>query len=393
MNWPFYLIFKREMLRLAQSKSTRNLFFFIPLVVFLVLGAIYYKGALREVPVAVYDNDNSTLSRAFIRFMEASPNLKVTHYMASNDALEKVFVKNKVQGIFYIPENFHKHVLKGVPVQLKIYTNSTNIVFGNLLYKSAEQITQLMSASVVVKNIAPLGINPNKILGTVLPIKLHTKTLANPQYNYVYYLLPGLTTVLLQMILFFAASRAFNSEWKNGTYSEAFHKAKGNILAILLGKYLAYMVYGLGLCAFIFAVVFSIFGIPIYGNIGYLLVLLLWFLSVNILLGFGISLIFPSEVIALDMVIFYNSPAFIFSGFTFPIWAMPWLNSWYAQMIPYTHFLTGFLKVYQLDAALQFIKPELGKLSWFLLAGILMIITGVIMNRKQVFVQPKNTSL
>ncbi|WP_405572563.1 ABC transporter permease [Winogradskyella sp. Asnod2-B02-A] len=393
MKWSVYHIFKREMMRLSRQKSARNLFIIIPIVVFLLLGSIYYKGALREVSIAVYDNDNSELSRTYIRSLEASPNLDITYYMSSEDDLETVFVNNEVQGIFYIPKDFHKEVLKGNAVQVKIYTNSTNIVFGNLLYKSAAEVTQLMSAAVVVKNMAPLGINPDKILGTVMPIDINTKVLGNPQYNYVYYLLPGLATVLLQMIMFFAASRAFNNEWKLETYSDLYAMANGNILAIILGKYLAFMVFGLSLCGFLFAIVFPIFGITIYGNIGSLLVLLLLFLTVNIFLGFGISLLFKDEIIALDMAIFYNSPAFVFSGFTFPIWAMPWFNSLYAQVIPYTHFLTGFLKIYQLNTPFKFIVPEIEKLLIFLVVGVFLMSIGLIINRKNVFLQPKLSTI
>ena len=377
------------MLRLARQKSARNLFVVIPLVVFFLLGAIYYKGSLREVPIAVYDNDNSTLSRTYIRFLESSPYLNVTYYLSSKDAIENAFVENEVQGVFYISKDFHKDILKNVPVQVKIYTNSTNIVFGNLLYKSAVEVTQLLSAAVVVKRIAPLGINPAKIMGTVLPIDINTKVLGNPQYNYVYYLLPGLTTVLLQMIIFLAASRAFNNEWKKNTYDKLYTTSGGKILTMILGKYLAFLVYGLGLCGLIFAIVFPVFGIPIYGNIGYLLSLLLLFLSVNILLGFGISLVIKNEIIALDVAIFYNSPAFVFSGFTFPIWAMPWFNTLYAQIMPYTHFLTGFLKIYQLDTSLHSIWPEVWRLMLFLLVGLLLITTGLIVNRKKVFLTQK----
>lgn len=393
MKWSVYHIFKREMKRLSRQKSARNLFIIIPIVVFLLLGFIYYKGALREVSIAVYDNDNSELSRTYIRSLEASPNLDVNYYMSSEDNLESVFVKNEVQGIFYIPKDFHKEVLKGNAVQVKIYTNSTNIVFGNLLYKSAAEVTQLLSAAVVVKNMAPLGINPDKILGTVMPIDINTKVLANPQYNYVYYLLPGLATVLIQMIMFFAASRAFNNEWKLETYADLYAIANGNIISMILGKYLAYMVFGLSLCGFLFAIVFPIFGIPIYGSIGSLLVLLFLFLTVNIFLGFGISLLFKDEIIALDIAIFYNSPAFVFSGFTFPIWAMPWLNSLYAQVIPYTHFLTGFLKIYQLNTPFKFILPEIQKLFIFLIIGIVIIGIGLIVNRKKIFLQPKLSAI
>tara|TARA_R110002050_G_scaffold142716_1_gene267969 strand:+ start:1332 stop:2477 length:1146 start_codon:yes stop_codon:yes gene_type:complete len=381
------------MKRLSRQKSARNLFLIIPFVVFILLGLIYSKGALREVSIAVYDNDNSELSRTYIRSLEASPNLDVIYYMSSEDDLETVFVENEVQGIFYIPKDFYKDVLKGIPVDVKIYINSTNIVFGNLLYKSASEVTQLMSAAVVVKNIAPLGINPDKILGTVMPIDVNTKVLANPQYNYIYYLLPGLATVLIQMILFFAASRAFNNEWKLDTYSDLYATANGNIITMILGKYLAYLVFGLCLCGFLFAIVFPIFQIPIYGSIGSLLVLLLIFLTVNIFLGFGVSFLFKNEIIALDVTIFYNSPAFVFSGFTFPIWAMPWFNSVYAQVIPYTHFLTGFLKIYQLNTPFKFIVPEIQRLFVFLLIGVLIIGIGLIVNRKTIFLHPKMSTI
>lgn len=393
MKWSVYHIFKREMKRLSRQKSARNLFLIIPFVVFILLGLIYSKGALREVSIAVYDNDNSELSRTYIRSLEASPNLDVIYYMSSEDDLETVFVENEVQGIFYIPKDFYKDVLKGIPVDVKIYINSTNIVFGNLLYKSASEVTQLMSAAVVVKNIAPLDINPDKILGTVMPIDVNTKVLANPQYNYIYYLLPGLATVLIQMILFFAASRAFNNEWKLDTYSDLYATANGNIITMILGKYLAYLVFGLSLCGFLFAIVFPIFQIPIYGSIGSLLVLLLIFLTVNIFLGFGVSFLFKNKIIALDVAIFYNSPAFVFSGFTFPIWAMPWFNSVYAQVIPYTHFLTGFLKIYQLNTPFKFIVPEIQRLFVFLLIGVLIIGIGLIVNRKTIFLHPKMSTI
>ena len=393
MKWSLYHIFKREMKRLSRQKSTRNLFIIIPIVVFTLLGSIYYKGALRDISIAVYDNDNSELSRTYIRSLEASPNLDVIYYMSSEDDLETVFVENEVQGIFYIPRDFNKDVLKGMPVDVKIYTNSTNIVFGNLLYRSATEVTQLMSAAVVVKNIAPLGIYPDKILGTVMPIDVNTKVLGNPQYNYIYYLLPGLATVLIQMILFFAASQAFNNEWKLNTYPDLYATANGNILTMILGKYLAYLVFGLGLCGFLFAVVFPVFGIPIYGNIGSLLVLLLLFLTVNIFLGFGVSLLLKDEIIALDIAIFYNSPAFVFSGFTFPIWAMPWFNSLYAQVIPYTHFLTGFLKIYQLNTPFKFILPEIEKLFIFFVIAVVIISIGLIINRKIIFLQPKLSTI
>jgi ABC-2 type transport system permease protein len=43
----------------------------------------------KVIPVAVYDNDSSTLSRTYIRLLGASPNLKVTHYLSFSESIEK----------------------------------------------------------------------------------------------------------------------------------------------------------------------------------------------------------------------------------------------------------------------------------------------------------------
>ncbi|WP_147677605.1 ABC transporter permease [Algibacter pacificus] len=392
-HWGTYRVFKRELWRLAQQKSIRNLFIIMPLVTFSLLGAIYYKGALREIPIAVYDNDNSTLSRIYIRSLEASSTFKVSHYLTSEDVIEQAFVKHHVEGIFYIPKDFHKNVLKKTPTSIQVYTNSTNIVFGNLIYRSAVQITQLVSASVLVKRMAPLGINPSKLAGTILPIPVNTRAIGNPQYNYSYYLIPGLSIVLLQMIVFMAASRAFNNEWSQNSYHSLVAASKGRISTMIFGKYVALSVYSFGLCGFVLAILFPVFHIPIYGHIGSLALLLFLLISANIFLGFGVSLLFKKEVIALDLAIIYNSPAFVFSGFTFPIWAMPWFNAQYANMIPFTHFLTGFLKIYQLDTPIHFIWPEVWKLLVFVGFAFILIIAGITLNRTLMFPVEKKPAL
>jgi len=190
-----------------------------------------------------------------------------------------------------------------------------------------------------------------------------------------------------------AASRAFNNEWSQNTYHSLFTAAKGRISAMIFGKYLALSVYSFGLCAFVIAILFPVFSIPIYGHIGSLALLLFLLITANIFMGFGVSLLFKKEVIALDLAIIFNSPAFVFSGFTFPIWAMPWFNAQYANMIPFTHFLTGFLKIYQLDAPIHFIEPEVWKLLVFVAVGFILILAGITLNRKLIFPVAKTAAL
>jgi ABC-2 type transport system permease protein len=137
---------------------------------------------------------------------------------------------------------------------------------------------------------------------------------------------------------------------------------------MLLGKGLAYAAMGMGVIMLI-SLVFMAFGIPFMHLETELILLFLVLVLVNVFLGFMLSTTLDEEIFALDIAFFYNSPAFVFSGFTFPMFGMPFFNSTYAEFIPYTHFLHAFFKLYQMGTPLRYIFPEMKILGLFLLVG------------------------
>jgi ABC-2 type transport system permease protein len=84
-----------------------------------------------------------------------------------------------------------------------------------------------------------------------------------------------------------------------------------------------------------------------------------------------LSSIFEDQILSLDIAFFYNSPAFVFSGFTFPKFGMPAFDQFYAQLIPYTHFLGSFFKIYQMDVPTVYLKNDIYALLIFLAIGII----------------------
>jgi len=84
-------IFVREILRLKARSSAWVLIIFIPVVIFLYLGAIYEEGAVSVVEVAVLDNDKSPFSQQVIDNIQASPKIKVIKLFSSEDKLEEYF--------------------------------------------------------------------------------------------------------------------------------------------------------------------------------------------------------------------------------------------------------------------------------------------------------------
>ena len=364
-----FKIAKRELRYIATTKSRIGLLFVIPLVVFILLNVIYVKELVRDIPLAVLDEDHTELTRAITRSIDSTPTVKVLYRVSSIEEVKNLIFEGKVQGAFYYPKGMTSKIKKGGSGKVGVYINSTNIIYSNLLLKESSKVIITIASAVLLKEFESQMMTPEKAMTLVQPIKVHARSMFNPNYSYLQYLTPGLMTVLFQMIIMFAATGAINREFHNGTTDKMFETAGGKVFPVFGGKLLAYVAASLFTIVLIIGVIFPMFDIKLYGNVFYLFAFFVWFSFVSAALGLMLSSIFVDPVLALDIAFFYNSPAFVFSGFTFPVWAMPAFHQFYAAIIPYTYFLTGFLQIYQMNVPITDVLPSIISLGIFFAVG------------------------
>lgn len=369
-------IFIREIERLRSRSSAWVLILIIPTIIFIYLGGIYKKGGIEKVQIAILDQDQTPFSKTILTNLSASPKIEVIKKLSADDKLESIFQKYPdIKGVYYIPNNFSKDISQGRQVVFTVYTNSANIIYGNLLYKEAATFINTISAKITLTRLSLKGIPFDKARQMLLPVKIEARPLFNPYYNYLYYLIPGLTTVLLQMIVFFLGTRSINSEFKDGTFNDLYDLSGRSVAKIIAGKLLCYSTIGLLITLFILTVIYPFLGIPLSANALAFLPVFLVFILANVMLGMALSVVFNNQAIAMDMAFVYNSPAFVFSGFTFPIMAMPAFNSWYANLIPYTHFLQAFTKGFEMENSILTTAPQIINLLIFVLLAYVICST------------------
>ncbi|MFK5855040.1 MAG: ABC transporter permease [Bacteroidota bacterium] len=383
MKYPAFIQVAHREVRIAgRNPSVRNLMLIIPVIVFILLAFIYIEGALRKIPVAVLDEDNTKLSRTIVDFINSSAAMEVTYYLSSEDKLETFFLKHDEHAVFRIPHGMERDVMRGKNTVIQALTNSSNIIYGNVLLREAYTIVGTVSAGVTIKKLVANGLTERQALNLAMPIVVSSKPLFNPIYNYMYYLVPGLMMVLLQMIVFFISTRSINSEFNNGTFDDLVVVSNNSAFNIIVGKSLVYFLLSMGIAMFI-ALIFLAFGIPFKDRAVEVLVLVSVFILSNMALGQMLSATIDDEMLALDIAFFYNSPAFVFSGFTFPIFGMPFFDTLYAQFIPYTHFLYAFFKVYQIGVPFSYISSEILILLLFIFVGFITAFVALRIRIKQ----------
>ena len=93
----------------------------------LVYGLVYFNESLTEVPVAVVDNSQSSMSRELIRKIDASPDLPSSFHSPSLEGLN--YFCRKQSKIIFIPSSFSK-IFKQVskPIYLRMPVRSISII-------------------------------------------------------------------------------------------------------------------------------------------------------------------------------------------------------------------------------------------------------------------------
>lgn len=355
----------REFKRIRERKTLFLLEIIFPVILFFLFSEIYKEEIIRDLPVAIYDADNSNLSRTISRYIDSSPTLQIIENVNSIEEIKTKFKKGRIQGAFVFPGNFEKDVKSGKSSNVVVYKNATNILVSNYLLKESASIIKTVSGGALLKKLKSSGLSNEKAMAVVNPIRIETASLYNPTYSYENYLMPGLVTFTLQMLVMLAAVIIISSEYTHHTFEELMHLAENKAYKILIGKSIPHLLMHFASIILIIGVIFPLYDITIKGSVFTLFILMVAFIFASFMMGLLISTIINDQLLATEIAVFINTPAFIFSGFTFPIWGMPFIHTIFAQILPFTHFLKAFLKVYQMGASINYITSELFVLSLF----------------------------
>lgn len=369
----------REWKRIFSIPNFYVVLLVIPPIIFLFYGFIYQKQFARELPMAVWDEDRSSVSRTLTDMMEQNENIHFTNVVFSNAEIEKLIKEGKIFGAVHFPKNMESDAKKNHQSNITLYTNGAYLVPAKMIYKGAAEIIIKAGLAVVLQKAEKQGMPADKANTLVQPIKLNTTVLYNPEFNYQMYLTPGLVTVGLQMALIVASVLILNLEFKKNTI-DSLLRISTSSSQIVIGKMLAHLCIAWLLFILISFVVFPVFdlGKPQTDLSFFVLYTLLALACIGI--GMMLSAISDNLIFVVDVALFFTSPAFVFSGFTFPRWAMPWYDQVYADIMPYTHFLDGFIKLYFMELPIGYAFPEMIRLCVFI--GITFPVAVVVFQKK-----------
>lgn len=358
-------VMKREFRRIASSKFYLFMLFILPVSLFSFLAYVYETGVLRGIPAAVCDYDNSELSRTYINFIESTGSIRIVKYVQSESDIKKEFLDGNIYAAFVIPGNFEKDTKSGKSASVTVYNNTTNLITGNTVYKDALTFTKMFSGGVLLKKMRSKGITEETAMNILNAVKIDSRPLYNPNYNYLNYLIPGLVPVMLQMAIMLLTAVIISSEFTHKSFGALLEAAGGKVSALLAGKAAPYLLINTATALLIPGLFYSFFKIDISGSLAGAALLFILFSVSCVFFGILISSFSKNYMFTTEISLFLNTPAFIFSGFVYPFRAMPGPHVWFAQLMPFTHFIDAYIKIGVMDTPLTAALPEILTLTAF----------------------------
>ncbi|MCC6636790.1 MAG: ABC transporter permease [Ignavibacteriaceae bacterium] len=355
----------KEAKRIVDTRSLMLITVVVPPILFFLFAYIYQSALVRQIPISIIDHDNSVISRTAITSFGASPSFTIKTYYASLEEAKAGLISGEVDGIVFIPKNFERDIKKGRQVHPVIFANGINVIKSNYIMSDATKIFKMISGGVLLKKFRSSGMTETQAMEIINPVRYDFQTLYNSNYNCVDFLVPSLCVFVIFMSLSLAGATVFNHEKIDaGVLTSQIKFPVGSVF----GRLLPYVLISAADAMVMIGLIFPIFSITMRGSAFELMLFTFIFGITSVLLGMVVSAIIKNLMMATQVILFFTTPAFVFSGLTYPIWAMPGTHQIFANIIPYTHFLDGFIRIYLMGESLG----ELGMPLNLLVGGTLI---------------------
>ncbi|SMB89908.1 ABC-2 type transport system permease protein [Thermanaeromonas toyohensis ToBE] len=370
-----WYVWLREWQYILRNRRLLLILIGVPLLYCILFGILYSKHVVNNINLGVLDMDNTSLSRAVITAFCDSDRFKYTTKLDNQKHMEVAMERGEIMAAIVIPPDFTRNIKRGTGSQVMVVVNGANMIIGNAVTTAASEIIQTLSAGTLLKRLEGSGLSSQAASKLIQPIVFRLRVWYNPTFNYTNFLLLGLMATVIQQVALLYMAVAMVREKEQGAWREITERYR-SAFAVTVGKIMPYFLINLGTLNLLFAGGIYLFQVPFKGNYVNLLLLTLAFLACILSLGILLSTICRNELEATQVAMLVAVPSFLFSGYTWPLAAMPPLAKALARLLPLTYYADNVRKIFLMDVSLNTILPDLVVLAS--MAAILFLLATVV---------------
>ncbi len=356
---------RKELLQLRRDRPTLAMMAVLPVLQLMLFGYAINTD-VRHTPTAVYDQDHSARSRAFVQAMVSTGFYDVAGEVRDYDELSRALRGGRAHVGVVFPAGFSADIARGHTAHVQLVVDGSDPQTVASATGTASSLALAWGSRIAVERVERQGMRV-----PAPAIALEPLTWYNPDLRTATFIVPGLVGVILTMTMVMLTAMAITRERERGTLEQLIVSPVRSV-ELMVGKIAPYVLIGYVQMSLVLFVGHAVFSVPIVGSIALLYALAALFIAANLALGLTFSTIAQTQQQAMQMSFFFMLPNILLSGFMFPWESMPRPVQYISQALPLTHFLRIVRGVTLKGATWPELRVEV---LW--LAGILVWFTAV----------------
>ena len=350
---------KKEFLHVLRDPRSLGLGIAIPMLLLFLFGYALTLDVDR-VPLIVWDQSNTDSSRDFISRFSGSRYFQLKGYTDNYREIERAIDRREALIALVIPTNFARLLETGNRARVQAILDGSDSNTATIALGYAENAALSFSRDVMLKQARRFGMN-----STPGRLDIRPRIWFNADMISRNYIFPGLIAVIMMVIAALLTSLTVAREWETGTMEQLISTPlKGPEL--IIGKLIPY--FTIGIIDLVLAILVGQFAfrVPLNGSLFLLVGMSLLFLIGTLSLGILISIVTKNQRLASQLALVSTMlPAFLLSGFIFPIDNMPLVIRGITHIIVARYFVTILRGIYLKDVGLDILGGEALFLSVF----------------------------
>ena len=359
-----FVILRKEFIQALREPRMRVLLFVPPMVQLLVFGFAVNLDVDRA-RIAWMDMDRTPQSRELRERFTGSGRFEIVGWPANEADVQRTLDRGEAQGVIRILPGFARDTARGRETQVQVLIDGTNSNTASIVANYAGIVIAEYSAEVLQsqQRLKVLARSPTGPVSAAAPqVTARSRVWFNPDLYSRNYFIPGVIANIIMMVTLMLTALGIVREKEIGTM-EQLMVTPVRPIELMLGKTLPFAIVGLFDVVLVTCVALLVFHIPLRGSFLLLLFCAVLFLMTTLGAGLFLSTISHTQQQAMMASFFFSTPAFMLSGFAFPIRNMPVVVQYLTYLNPVRYFIEIVRGIFLKGSGVTVLWPQMAALA------------------------------
>ncbi|MBI5603733.1 MAG: ABC transporter permease [Deltaproteobacteria bacterium] len=331
---------RKEFIHIFRDPRSLGMGIAIPMIMLILFGYALTLD-VDKVPLVIWDQNRSLSSREFISHFSGSRYFSLQGFVDRYGEVEQAIDSRRALVSLIIPADFSGRLASGKTAKVQLIVDGSDSNTATIASGYAEVIATAFSQDILLDHFKRRGGG-----SPTIPFEVRPRVWFNADLESRNYIIPGLIAVIMMVIAALLTSLTVAKEWEQGTMEQLISTPVKS-QELILGKLFPY--FCIGLFDVLLAVLMGefLFQVPLRGNVALIFAQAAIFLIGTLSLGLLISIVTKSQLLASQLAMVATFlPAFLLSGFAYPIRSMPPFLQWITHLVPAKYFVVLLKGIY-----------------------------------------------